>query len=467
MAFTFTNYAAIPPQKSPMADMLSKILSGYNETTKSRYLEPTLQEALQKAKLYNQYYGPNIESQIGLRGAQTGHTNALTRGQNIQNKYLPQSLQAHLQKEKAASENPLLGMTGGAGQIGALLFLQQHPELMATEQQNQGINQSELDNLNPNDVSKLGSQQSYIPSLMQQQSAQSAAPKNPSMPNIQQLLQQSIQASMQPKKKQYAPSNIGKLQEELRDIQEGYYPFTNRSIPIESDQIKEELASPYREKLGGLKQGEHYIYDNETHEKIGQERPYTPKERETEEGRAFFNEVFPTINNSTKDFVGKDSINNFIKHVKQYGKNEQSTRKIDDLLLGQRLMASGLVKESATLGAGKTNQTYNRLEKTFSKSDLPSLIERYGKELILPSEAFVKSGIRFNQILNQATNKASTAVPITKKLYFHPEKYFKTESEQKENLEHHEKTITIRNKKTGKEETVSLEEARKRGIKNV
>ena len=51
MAFTFTNYAAIQPQHSPMHDMISNILSGYTDTTKAQFLKPSLQEALKKQSL--------------------------------------------------------------------------------------------------------------------------------------------------------------------------------------------------------------------------------------------------------------------------------------------------------------------------------------------------------------------------------------------------------------------------------
>lgn len=43
MAFTFTNYAAIPPRHSPLNDIIGKVLGGYNEVTKSKYLKPGLE----------------------------------------------------------------------------------------------------------------------------------------------------------------------------------------------------------------------------------------------------------------------------------------------------------------------------------------------------------------------------------------------------------------------------------------
>lgn len=421
MSFTFTNYAGIEPQASPWQDMIGKVLGGYTDMTKAKYLQPGLEEELKKSKLFNQYYGPNMESQIGLRGAQAGHLGSLTTGQNITNKYLPETLQAALKAKKFNAENPLLGMTGGAGQVGALLYLQQHPELMAQQQQ-QAAQQNDLQN--------LGQGQSYMPSIngQQQQQQQQQQGNQQHLPNPQELMMQSIMASLKPKERQFAPSNIGKLQQEYREAQEGKYPGTN--IPFESEQAKEEFLAPYREKLGGLKTGEHFIYDPETHEKIGQERPLSPKERETETGRSFFNEVFPEINNGFKDFIGKDSVKNFVKYADHYGKDADATRKIDDLLLAQKLISPGVVNEAATLGAGKTNQTYRSLLKSFPGSDIPSLIERYGKEYKLPSEAFVKAGIRFQNKVNSATERASNAIPATKKVYFHPEKYLKSDEEK-------------------------------------
>ena len=43
MAFTFTNYAGIAPRHSPLNDIIGKVLGGYNESTKSKYLKPGLE----------------------------------------------------------------------------------------------------------------------------------------------------------------------------------------------------------------------------------------------------------------------------------------------------------------------------------------------------------------------------------------------------------------------------------------
>lgn len=129
MSFTFTNYAAIPTKPGPLGDIIGNILSGYTGVTNARYLKPTLEEQLQKAKLYNQYYGPNMESQIGLRGAEAGHLGAMTEGLNISNPFLKKKLEQEQAQREFTTQNPLLGKSGPAGQIATMIYLQQHPEL--------------------------------------------------------------------------------------------------------------------------------------------------------------------------------------------------------------------------------------------------------------------------------------------------------------------------------------------------
>ncbi len=211
MTFSSANFISPELSKSPLNDIISNMISGYTEASKARYLQPSLAEQLKKAQLQNKWYEPNIQSEIGLRGAQAGHLGSLTQGQNITNRYLPEKLKAELASKKFASQNPLLGMTGSAGQVGALLYLQQHPELMKG---NSGISQNHPDN----NLQNLSQEESFIPSINQNnvQQAQQA-------PNPQELLLQSIMANLKPKQQAYALSNLGKLEQEYREAQQGYY----------------------------------------------------------------------------------------------------------------------------------------------------------------------------------------------------------------------------------------------------
>lgn len=134
MSFTFTN--AISPElaKNPLSNLVGNILSGYTGVTQARYLRPQLEEELKKAKLYNQYYGPNIESEIGLRGAQAGHYGALTQGLNISNPFLRKKLEQEQQEREFKLNNPFFGQTGTSGDVGRMLYLKQmlqaNPDLL-------------------------------------------------------------------------------------------------------------------------------------------------------------------------------------------------------------------------------------------------------------------------------------------------------------------------------------------------
>lgn len=198
MAFSLINYASPELSKSPIGDLVSNILGGYQQGLQTRYMKPTLEEQLKKAQLYNQYYGPNMESQIGLRGAQAGHLGSLTSAQNIRNKYLPQQLQDAAaarvdaaKKRQFVLDNPLFGYAGPAGQLGALNYMRQHPELFGSQQE---------------EPAAQSGMQSYIESapgaMRQSEDEQHTASFSPY-----EALQQSIMQSLAPKRARTALEN--------------------------------------------------------------------------------------------------------------------------------------------------------------------------------------------------------------------------------------------------------------------
>jgi len=145
MTFSFTNYAAIEPQASPWQDMVGKVLGGYTDMTKAKYLQPGLEEALKKEKLFNQYYGKDMESKIGLRSAQTGEAGARTgllgeqtKGARIENQYMPEKMKAQIAEAQAGAQKARLmqmireqlmsgGQMGGQGQAGGQMGGQGQP----------------------------------------------------------------------------------------------------------------------------------------------------------------------------------------------------------------------------------------------------------------------------------------------------------------------------------------------------
>ena len=130
MSFTFTNYAGIEPQHSPYNDLIGKLLGGYTDMTKAKFLKPGLEEELKKNKLFNEYYGKDMESKIGLRGAQTGEASARTgllgeqtKGARIENQYMPEKMKAQIAEAQAGAQKARLlqmireQLMGGGGQM--------------------------------------------------------------------------------------------------------------------------------------------------------------------------------------------------------------------------------------------------------------------------------------------------------------------------------------------------------------
>ncbi|CAB4126991.1 hypothetical protein UFOVP260_39 [uncultured Caudovirales phage] len=115
MTFTFNNYATSELSKSPLNDIIENMLGGYEHGVKASYLQPSLAEQLKKAQLENKWYEPNMESQIGLRGAQTGEAGARTgllgeqtKGARIENQYLPEKMRAQISQLNAQAEQARL-----------------------------------------------------------------------------------------------------------------------------------------------------------------------------------------------------------------------------------------------------------------------------------------------------------------------------------------------------------------------
>ena len=105
MTFTFTNYRpSTPEQQSPFGNLMTNALQKYMNLNTAQFQKPMLEEALKKSQLFNEYYGPDMESKMGLRGAQTANYGANTEGQNIQNQYLPEKLRSEIQQRQAAAQ---------------------------------------------------------------------------------------------------------------------------------------------------------------------------------------------------------------------------------------------------------------------------------------------------------------------------------------------------------------------------
>ncbi len=74
----FTDYASMKPQRMPLADLISDYMEGREYRQRLKMMPEEYRKAQQDNEhqaLINKWYEPNIQSEIGLRGAQTGKFN--------------------------------------------------------------------------------------------------------------------------------------------------------------------------------------------------------------------------------------------------------------------------------------------------------------------------------------------------------------------------------------------------------
>jgi hypothetical protein len=119
--------AYISPLQSAMQNAVkfsSDLQNLRAQETARPFLEPSLQEKLRQAQLatglkQNELnYAPRMSAaELAFKQAQAPHLNASTQE-------ILQTIADKKRQQQLAEENPLLGQTGPAGQIGALMFLQ-------------------------------------------------------------------------------------------------------------------------------------------------------------------------------------------------------------------------------------------------------------------------------------------------------------------------------------------------------
>lgn len=181
MTFSFWSPPSLTPaQSGALPDIIGNILKGYTGVTNARYLQPNLEEALKKAKLVNQYYGPNIESEIGLRKAQTGEAGARTgligeqtKGAHIENQWLPQKMQAAIAESQAKAQKArMFQQMFGAGQSISgnqqnpmAMFKGQGMPAMSDENEPMQTGQNALQNQNLSTPSATQNGQNQIPGM--------------------------------------------------------------------------------------------------------------------------------------------------------------------------------------------------------------------------------------------------------------------------------------------------------------
>lgn len=291
------------------AEALNKGLNLMQNTYKSIYTPRNLENEAIGKELANRInkakakYAMQTElANLQQTQASTGFTGAQTNTLNITNKYLPQKLKNALREQQFKNDNPLLSMSGAAGQVGSLLYLQQHPELMA----NNGMSQEQ------EDLSIPAENRSFLPSFNQNQSGMAGI-------NYTDLIRQSLMPKLG---KNNAPTELIKNLEALREVEDGYYPGTGRTQRIQSPEQQQYYRTVLRNKISSLNKNE--TKDALSAEKLQldiDEKRRAIKEREVLNNLINGNNTSPTTpapnvqNNTQPNYASDNTANNMESYV--------------------------------------------------------------------------------------------------------------------------------------------------------
>jgi hypothetical protein len=213
--------------------------------------------------------------------------------------------------------------------------------------------------------------------------------------------------------------DLKKLKDQFGEQSEVYQNAKNNYDS--SIDAKKDLRDLRARTKAGLKPGETEFFDKDTNVPLGKEVPYTEKERQMEQGNSLFNSLYPVVYKGQAPFSGEGSITRLQNAAANYKTDPKARQLFDDFLLANKAMASTTVNEAATLGTRGTNQTYNMLKASLDAQDIPNVITRLIKEFKIPASAQLTAAMRFQKLLSDARNKATTSVPATRKLYYNPE----------------------------------------------
>lgn len=230
---------------SPWANLRHNITQAKNEQIKSKYLEPNLIEALRKSKLFNEYYGKDMDSKIGLRGAQTNESGARTgligeqtNAAHMKNEYLPQQLKAQM-AQSIMQQKLFQQMMGGE-----------------QEEQNTGGHDQQSNNFRqPQEAPQEDIQQHQgalaqpnpsVPQEAQQEEVQEASPRENSPPkNKFKTLAQAALAMKYMKMGEPKYENINGKYVALT-------PFGNYEVAVGQTPLEKELTKVKAKRIEGL-----------------------------------------------------------------------------------------------------------------------------------------------------------------------------------------------------------------------
>lgn len=189
-------------------------------------------------------------------------------------------------------------------------------------------------------------------------------------------------------------------------------------------QARNDLSTLRDRTIEGLKPGEKWIKDPNTGQNIGIEKAMSDKERHQEEGRIFFNKMYPIVYEGFAPYSGENSITKLEQDISRYKSDPAARQRIDKFLDAEKALTTTTINEVATLGAANTNRTYQQFRDQLEIHDIPSKLKSLFKQYQLPASAQLNSAKRFQKYLNEGQEYAKKRVPARRKLYFNPEQQF-------------------------------------------
>lgn len=192
---------------------------------------------------------------------------------------------------------------------------------------------------------------------------------------------------------------------------------------------QDDLSEIRNRESFGAKPGDVPIKDPNTNSIIGFRKQTTEKQKEASKNIGLFNYFYPMVVKGAAPFSGPGATYKMEEAARKYKTDPKSAKLIDDLYIADKALTNTTISEAARFQAGRTNQTYNRYAESLKADDVPAKFKRWIKEGLVPSEANLKAGIRWQQEMNKAEKKAQRSIPATYDYYFNPDQHF--ENQQK------------------------------------
>jgi len=148
LGFEQTNPALIGAAQGTrtVSDLLANQQVQMRNKILQQYGQPMAEEALKQSQYQTQIEAPKAQyapqmtlSDLLAKQEETRRTQEAIKQMQLTSKYYPQQQEMELAQKRFGLQNPLLSLGGTAGQLGAVSYMQQHPEIYGNETPTGGV----------------------------------------------------------------------------------------------------------------------------------------------------------------------------------------------------------------------------------------------------------------------------------------------------------------------------------------